>query len=87
MGLDIRWPIGLMFTLLGAMLSIFGLVTGSNAEIYKASLGLNVNLYWGLLLLVFGGWMLWMAWRGSRAPRQPEEQEKASKPETVSSRR
>ena len=73
MGLDIRWPIGLMFSLIGALLVIYGLVTGSNAEIYQRSLGLNVNLYWGLLLLVFGGWMLTMAWRGAQksAESQP----------------
>ncbi len=70
MGLDIRWPIGLMFTLFGAMLVIFGLATGSNAETYKPSLGININLYWGLLLLVFGGWMLTMAIRGGRAEAQ-----------------
>src|SRR5438445_439065 len=28
MGLDIRWPIGLMFSLIGAMLVVFGLVKG-----------------------------------------------------------
>ncbi len=71
MGLDIRWPIGLMFTLIGALLVIFGLVTNSNTELYQRSLGLNVNLYWGLLLLVFGGWMLVMAWRGSQKPGGP----------------
>lgn len=65
MGLDIRWPIGLMFSLVGAMLVIFGLVTGSS-ELYKRSLDINVNLYWGLLLLVFGAFMLIMAWRGSK---------------------
>jgi hypothetical protein len=69
MGLDIRWPIGLMFTLIGAMLVIYGLVTGSNADLYKRSLDLNVNLYWGLLLLVFGGTMLTAAWRGSKQPQ------------------
>jgi len=74
MGLDIRWPIGLMFTLIGAMLVIYGLVTGSNPEVYKPSLGMNVNFYWGLLLLVFGGWMLIMAWRGSKADQiKPED--------------
>ena len=66
MGLDIRWPIGLMFTLIGVILVIYGFVTGSGSEIYQRSLGLNVNLYWGLLLLVFGGTMLTMAWRGSK---------------------
>ena len=67
MGLDIRWPIGLMFTLIGVMLTIFGLATGSDLERYKASLGININLYWGLVLLVFGSWMLTMAVRGNRA--------------------
>jgi protein-S-isoprenylcysteine O-methyltransferase Ste14 len=65
MGLDIRWPIGLMFSLIGLILVVFGLISGGS-DIYKASLGINVNLYWGLLLLVFGGWMLSMAWRGSK---------------------
>ncbi len=66
MGLDIRWPIGLMFSLIGAMLVIYGFVTGSGADMYKHSLGINVNLYWGILLLVFGGTMLTLAWRGSQ---------------------
>jgi protein-S-isoprenylcysteine O-methyltransferase Ste14 len=66
MGLDIRWPIGLMFSLIGAMLVVFGFVTNSKSEVYAASLGININLYWGLLLLVFGGWMLLMAWRGGQ---------------------
>jgi hypothetical protein len=72
MGLDIRWPIGLMFSLIGILLTIYGLVTGSGSEIYQRSLGLNVNLYWGLLLLVFGGWMLTMAWRGAQKPAESE---------------
>ncbi|HWQ92501.1 MAG TPA: hypothetical protein VN673_12585 [Clostridia bacterium] len=67
MGLDIRWPIGLMFSLIGAMLVVYGLVTGSSVELYRRSLDINVNLIWGLLLLVFGGAMLFMAWRGAKA--------------------
>jgi protein-S-isoprenylcysteine O-methyltransferase Ste14 len=62
MGLDIRWPIGLMFSLIGVILVIYGLITSSNAEVYRRSLDLNVNLYWGLLLVVFGGAMLFFAW-------------------------
>ena len=65
MGLDIRWPIGLMFSLIGLILVGFGLF-GSNPDIYQHSLGINVNLNWGLLLVVFGGFMLTMAWRGSK---------------------
>jgi hypothetical protein len=67
MGLDIRWPIGLMFSLIGAMLVLYGAVTSSDVEMYKRSLGNNVNLYWGLLLLAFGIWMLSMAFRGKKA--------------------
>lgn len=80
MGLDIRWPIGLMFTLIGAILVIFGLVTGSNPELYKRSLDLNVNLWWGLLLLVFGGAMLILAWRGGQKPAGSEAQQPPGKP-------
>lgn len=65
MGLDIRWPIGLMFSLIGVLLTLSGLVTGSDAEMYKKSLGININLIWGVVLLVFGAFMLWMAWRAS----------------------
>lgn len=48
MGLDIRLPIGIMFTLLGTLLTIYGLATNSDAELYKRSLDININLIWGL---------------------------------------
>ena len=66
MGLDLRWPIGLMFSLIGAILTINGLITGSNADMYKRSLDINVNLWWGLVLLAFGAFMLLMAKMGSK---------------------
>ena len=65
MGLDIRWPIGLMFSLVGALLVIYGLATGSDTEIYRRSLDININLRWGLVVLAFGAAMLAMAWRAS----------------------
>jgi hypothetical protein len=68
MGLDIRWPIGLMFTLIGALLAVYGLSTGSNSELYKSSLGININLIWGAVLLVFGVLMLLGAMAGSKNP-------------------
>ena len=64
--LDLRWPIGLMFTLIGALLVIYGMATGSNAEMYQHSLGKNINLWWGLHLLVFGVLMLFGAARGGK---------------------
>jgi len=65
MSLDICWPIGIMFSLVGAMLAVFGLVTKSS-EMYKRSLDIDINLWWGLALLVFGGLMLYNAWKNSR---------------------
>jgi hypothetical protein len=64
MKLDVRLPIGLMFTIVGAMLVVFGLV--SNSAIYDKSLGINVNLWWGMVLLVFGATMLTFAIRGRK---------------------
>ena len=61
--LDIRTPIGLMFTIVGAILVVFGLV--SDPAIYARSLGININLWWGLVLLAFG---LLMFWLGRREP-------------------
>ena len=69
MGLDIRWPIGLLFSLVGALLVIYGLATISDAEVYRRSLGINVNLRWGLVLLVFGGSC--SCWPGARAASPP----------------
>ena len=63
MNFDLRFPVGLMFTLFGLLLTGVG-VFGS-AELYKKSLGINMNLWWGLVLVVFGVFMLLMAWRGS----------------------
>ena len=56
MNLDLRVPIGLMFSAFGVMLAGFGLV--SDDAIYARSLGINVNLWWGLVLLAFGLVML-----------------------------
>jgi putative Mn2+ efflux pump MntP len=67
MGLDIRYPIGLMFSIIGALMSIYGLVTGSDKALYERSLTININLIWGIVLLVFGAWMLLMAMRAKKA--------------------
>ena len=65
MNFDLRLPIGIMFTLFGAMLTIFGLST-RGSEIYQHSLGINVNIGWGLVLLVFGLFMLTLALKGAK---------------------
>jgi hypothetical protein len=67
MNLDVRLPIGLMFTILGAILVVYGLA--SHSAIYARSLGINVNLWWGLALLAFGLAMLGFAIRARGARR------------------
>lgn len=64
MNLDIRIPMGLMFSIFGLMLSVYGIVSPS--AIYRRSLGINVNLWWGLVLLAFGLAMLGLALRARR---------------------
>lgn len=64
MQLDLRVPIGLMFATFGVMLAGYGLA--ADPAIYQRSLGINVNLWWGLVLLAFGLVMLGAARRGSR---------------------
>ena len=58
MGLDIKIPIGLMFTIFGLILTILGLVTFGDTAMYEQSLGYNINLLSGLIMLVFGCFML-----------------------------
>ncbi len=69
MNLDVRWAIGGMFSSFGAILIVYGLV--SSPEIYQRSLGINVNLWWGVVLLVFGLAMLGLAVRAERRKRLP----------------
>jgi len=64
MGLDLRIPIGLMFLVLGLLVTGFGLI--GDRAIYQRSLGVNINLWWGLVMLVFGLVMLWLGRRGLR---------------------
>ena len=61
MQLDVRLPIGLMFSLFGAMLAVYGFVQG--AAIRHRLFGANLNLAWGLVMLAFGVVMLVFALR------------------------
>jgi hypothetical protein len=63
-GLDIRYPIGGLFAVLGLLLTGYGLATVGEPEAYERSLSVNVNLWWGLVLLLFGVALLWGARRG-----------------------
>jgi hypothetical protein len=54
MNLDLRIPMGLMFSFVGIILAAFGAATNSTPALYDKSLGINVNLWWGIVLLIFG---------------------------------
>jgi multisubunit Na+/H+ antiporter MnhG subunit len=57
--IDIRLPIGLLFSVFGILLTAFGAFSGK--DLYHRSLGINVNLWWGLPMLLFGVAMLLLA--------------------------
>ena len=54
MNLDLRIPMGLMFTFTGAIMTTWGIKSNGDVDLYAKSLGINANLWWGLVLLVFG---------------------------------
>jgi hypothetical protein len=71
MGLDVRVPVGLLFSAIGLALIAYGFL--SDPRIYAKSLGVNVNLWWGLVLLVFGVVMLLFGWTDRVAPKSPHD--------------
>ena len=48
------------------MLLIYGIAT-KGSEMYAKSLGINVNIIWGAVMLVFGLVMLYFAKKGKSA--------------------
>lgn len=69
MRLDIRFPIGGLFTVLGVLVAGYGLVTRANTALYERSLFVNINLIWGIVMIVFGLAMLGLAWHRLRQER------------------
>ena len=63
--LDLRLPIGGLFVTLGVMLAGYGLVTSGNTEMYLKSGGMNINLIWGIVMLLTGAIFLLLAKRGA----------------------
>ncbi len=70
MSLDLRVPMGLMFLIVGAILSLYGAVTHGSA-IYDRSAGMDINLIWGLAMLVFGTTMFIFGRRADKHPPAP----------------
>ncbi len=60
MKLDLRYPLGMLFTAFGVLLVGYGLLRPNERAPMEA---VNVNLYSGLSMLIFGVVMLWLARR------------------------
>ncbi len=65
---DIRIPIGTLFTLLGVILAIYGVATRTDIVLYGRSENIVINLWWGLIMIVFGAAMLYFGLRAHRRP-------------------
>jgi hypothetical protein len=76
MSLDIRLPIGLLFAIIGLIMAVFGIIS-SRWPIYQRSLGYNVNLWWGCVLLAFALFMLLMARRAKRRAAKRDDPRQA----------
>ena len=66
--LDLRWPIGGLFTALGLLLAGYGLFTAGSSANYARAASVNINLWWGLVMLVFGLTLLLSVRRSGRSP-------------------
>ena len=59
--IDIRFPIGLMFSIFGVIITIFGVATSGQDAMYVKSLNININLISGICMLIFGLVMLYLS--------------------------
>ena len=66
-GLDLRYPIGVLFVVLGLLLALFGIATAGNAAMYERAGAVNVNLWWGIVMFLFGAGMWALAARAARS--------------------
>ena len=81
--IDIRWPIGALFAAMGLTLTTYGAVHPSFGRVVP--LRINLNVWWGLVLVFFGGLMTWGAWRADRraslSPHEPPKDPPQDDPE------
>ena len=65
---DLRRPLGWLFSTLGILLVIAGLRATPAAD--ARSLGININLIWGVVMIAFALLCLWLARREARRRTQ-----------------
>jgi hypothetical protein len=75
---DLRGPLGWLFATLGVLLVIAGLRATPSTD--ARSLGINVNLIWGVVMVAFALLCLWLARREARrrmnVPHEPNHFQK-----------
>jgi uncharacterized membrane protein HdeD (DUF308 family) len=79
MSLDLRIPLGLLFLIVGVMLSVYGVAT-RGSDIYLRSAGMNINLIWGIVMLVFGLAMFLLGRYTDKHPKGQPPVEGTSRP-------
>jgi len=72
-GMDIRLPMGLMFSIIGAIITVYGLFTIGAPMYEEHSLGIDINLWWGMIMTLFGLAMLALTWRAANATHEASE--------------
>jgi drug/metabolite transporter (DMT)-like permease len=80
MGIDIRLPIGILFSIFGVMLTVFGVL--GDSSIYAKSLNININFWWGIVMLLFGFVMLGLAYYGRDRISKEQGNESSAKAAT-----
>ena len=83
MGLDIRIPLGLIFLVLGGIMTVFGFFTHGDA-MYERSQGIDLNLVWGVIMLAFGAIMFFVGrrqkWQDDPVDPRPWESSNKANP-------
>ena len=68
---DARIPMGMMFSIIGTILTALGMATRGNAQVYEKCFAIDANLWWGAVLLLSGIVMLFLGRIGqSRLEKQ-----------------
>jgi sulfite exporter TauE/SafE len=63
--LDIRLPIGGLFALIGAILGAYGAIVHP-----QTTVGINIDLWWGAAMLVFGLALFAFGWSAGHRERE-----------------
>ena len=69
--MDIRLPVGAIFSIYGVLLTFYGLIAG-DVQPRHMLLGLQVNIVAGVGMLIFGGAFLYLAGKGTPSARRSE---------------